>query len=198
MPFVESAYALGSERIRVQTDCVQKVFKAQRDFMSYVVRCRRPPDEDVTQLLQETSEALMEIEECCDNEADERLHLTMVASGMASMAWVSVPINPSNYISDMINSIPVYGDKIVKEAAGKEEDERERDIVFVDLFRDMLKGLNEYVRQYHAKVLTSRACASSPLWSKISLPLSLTLSSPLSLPLFLSPLIPLLPSFVSL
>lgn len=198
MPFVESAYALGSERIRVQTDCVQKVFKAQRDFMSYVVRCRRPPDEDVTQLLQETSEALMEIEECCDNEADERLHLTMVASGMASMAWVSVPINPSNYISDMINSIPVYGDKIVKEAAGKEEDERERDIVFVDLFRDMLKGLNEYVRQYHAKVMKSRA--SSPLWSKISLPLSLSLSlllSPLR-SLLLSHLIPLLPSFVSL
>ena len=93
----------------------------------------------------------MEIEECCDNTSEERLHLTMVASGMASMAWVSVPLNPSSYISDMINSIPVYGDKIL--GAGKEDpEEAERDALFVELFRDMLKGLNEYVRTYHPKV----------------------------------------------
>ena len=34
---------------------------------------------------------------------------------------VSVPMNPSSYISDMINSIPVFGDKILREF-GKAED----------------------------------------------------------------------------
>lgn len=51
-------------------------------------------------------QALTEIEECCDSSAEERLHLTMVASAMPCLAWVSVPMNPSSYISDMINSIP--------------------------------------------------------------------------------------------
>ena len=96
----------------------------------------------------------MEIEECCDNASDERLHLTMVSSGMASMAWVSVPFNPSTYISDMINSLPVYGDKILRGGEGKSPDEAERDALFVELFREMLKGLNEYVRTYHPKVNT--------------------------------------------
>ncbi len=56
VPFVEAAYALERDKIRVQTDHVQKAFHAQRVFMTYVARCRRPPDSDVTALLADTSE----------------------------------------------------------------------------------------------------------------------------------------------
>ena len=33
VPFVEAAYALEREGVRAQTDCVQRAFKAQRDFL---------------------------------------------------------------------------------------------------------------------------------------------------------------------
>ena len=52
MPFVEAAYALQQESVRVQADCVQRAFIAQRDFLSYVSRCRCPPHEDLDLLLQ--------------------------------------------------------------------------------------------------------------------------------------------------
>ncbi len=36
VPFVEAAYGLERESIRQQTDCVQRAFKAQRDFLGWV------------------------------------------------------------------------------------------------------------------------------------------------------------------
>jgi adenylyl cyclase-associated protein len=106
-------------------------------------------DEQLAELLQDTSEALMEIEERCDNDSAQRHHLTLVASGLPCLAWVSVPMNPSAYISDMINSIPVFGDKILREFAG--DARASAHAAFVQRFRDMLRGLNEHVRAYHTK-----------------------------------------------
>lgn len=59
-----------------------------------------PADDELSELLQETSETLMEIEERCDKDSAQRHHLTLVASGMPCLAWVSVPMKPSMYISD--------------------------------------------------------------------------------------------------
>ena len=115
VPFIQAAYDLKREDVQVQADCVQKAFRAQHFFMRIVAACRRPSDEELGELLQETSEALMEIEERCDIDSNERHHLTLVSSGMPCLAWVSVPMNPSAYVSDMINSIPVFGDKILRE-----------------------------------------------------------------------------------
>ena len=114
VPFIQAAYALEKEDVQVQADYVQKAFRAQHFFMRIVAACRRPSDEELGELLQETSEALMEIEERCNNDSHERHHLTLVSSGMPCLAWVSVPMNPSAYVSDMINSIPVFGDKIIR------------------------------------------------------------------------------------
>ena len=85
-----------------------------------------------------------------DDELSElRHHLTLVASGMPCLAWVSVPMKPSMYISDMINSIPVFGDKILREYAQAED--AALHAAFVQRFRDMLRGLNEYVRTFHGQ-----------------------------------------------
>jgi adenylyl cyclase-associated protein len=108
-----------------------------------------PSDDELSELLQETSETLMEIEERCDKDSAQRHHLTLVASGMPCLAWVSVPMKPSMYISDMINSIPVFGDKILREYAQAED--AELHAAFVQRFRDMLRGLNEYVRTFHGQ-----------------------------------------------
>jgi len=64
---------------------------------------------------------------------------------------VQVPMNPTGYVSDMINSIPVFGSKIQKEVAGLEHEAAH--VAFVQTFRDMLRGLNDFVRKYHAKGL---------------------------------------------
>jgi len=149
VPFIQAAYALQVEELQVQADYVQKALKAQYDFMRIVAACKRPTDHVLALLLQETSEALIEIEERSNKDSLHRHHLTLVASGMPCLAWVSVPMNPSSYISDMINSIPVFGDKILREF-GKAEDGALH-ASFVLLFRNMLRGLNEYVRTFHAK-----------------------------------------------
>uniref|UniRef100_A0A7S0HB94 CAP N-terminal domain-containing protein n=1 Tax=Hanusia phi TaxID=3032 RepID=A0A7S0HB94_9CRYP len=152
VPFIKSAYKLEQQDIISQADFVQKAFKSQRDFMKVVSMCKRPSDDEIRELLVDTSEFLMEIEEKCDMESDNRHHLTLVSSGMPCLAWVSVPMNPSGYISDMINSIPVYGDKIVKSTSSS--DNAEDHAEFVKTFRDMLRGLNDYVKTYHSKGLS--------------------------------------------
>ncbi|KAJ1476241.1 adenylate cyclase-associated CAP [Baffinella frigidus] len=152
VPFVEAAYALGKESVMLQTDCVQRAFKAQRDFMQVVAACKRPTDEVLTTLLADTSSTLVEVEERSDSSSEDRLHLALVASGMPALAWVSVPMNPTGYVSDMINSIPVFGNKIQQSVTGR--DDEALHVAFVQAFRDMLRGLNDFVRQYHAKGLT--------------------------------------------
>jgi hypothetical protein len=89
-PFIEAAYALEREDVRAQADFVQQAFKAQHRFMRVVAACRRPGDEEIQELLIDTSEALMEIEERCNIDSEERHHLALVAAGMPALAWVRV------------------------------------------------------------------------------------------------------------
>ncbi|EKX37308.1 hypothetical protein GUITHDRAFT_165520 [Guillardia theta CCMP2712] len=152
VPFLDAVNSIGGE-VQQQGRYVAQAFGAQREMLEFKQLLHGTNEAlGIRELLVDTSEFLMEIEEKCDMESDNRHHLTLVSSGMPCLAWVSVPMNPSGYISDMINSIPVYGDKIVKSTSMGEN--AEDHVEFVKTFRDMLRGLNDYVKTYHNKGLS--------------------------------------------
>jgi len=171
VPFVQAAYGLGGEMVAI-ADCVQKAFKAQRDFLEQVTASRKPSDDDLEEILEETSEVLVEIADWEEAEGEMSNHLKLVANGMAALAWVSLD-TPVTYVTEVVNSLPVFSDKVLKEAAQRrkrEKEEREKeekekggeaaeddgpdlDTELVTRFRDAIRGVLGYVKQYHSQGL---------------------------------------------
>mmetsp|Transcript_8662 Transcript_8662/g.13707 ORF Transcript_8662/g.13707 Transcript_8662/m.13707 type:complete len:81 (-) Transcript_8662:150-392(-) len=71
---------------------------------------------------------------------------------MHSLAWVSVE-HPVVYTTETVNSLPVFGEKVLKLAAEAEEG-AELHQAFVDSFKDLQRGLLIYVKEYHSKGLS--------------------------------------------
>ncbi|MGB1603923.1 MAG: hypothetical protein ACPIOQ_64930 [Promethearchaeia archaeon] len=77
-----------------------------------------PPPEDVLERVLEPTSAVLgelaELEEECEN---KRLahHVKLVTNGMSGLAWVSVE-HPVVYMSEVVMSLPVFSDKIEKNA----------------------------------------------------------------------------------
>jgi len=161
VPFVQAAYALGGDMVEI-ADSVQKAFKAQRDMLEEVTASRRPSDEDLEDMLEETSEVLAELAEWEEAEGPRASHLKLIANGMAALAWVSLEV-PVTYVTEVVNSLPVFSDKILKEAAQRKKEskkeeqegeaEKDLDTELVTTFREAMRGLLAYVKQYHSQGL---------------------------------------------
>jgi adenylyl cyclase-associated protein len=46
-------------------------------------------------------------------------HLSMVADGTGSMAWVTIEPKPAEYISELFGGAQMYGNKVLKEFKDK-------------------------------------------------------------------------------
>ena len=57
---------------------------------------------------------LAELEEETESKHLE-YHIKLVVNGMSALAWVSVE-HPVVYVSEIVNSLPVFADKIEKDA----------------------------------------------------------------------------------
>mmetsp|Transcript_34489 Transcript_34489/g.71189 ORF Transcript_34489/g.71189 Transcript_34489/m.71189 type:complete len:486 (-) Transcript_34489:306-1763(-) len=156
VPFVQAAYGLGGEMVAA-ADCVQQAFKAQRDMLEQVTACRRPGEERLEEMLEATSEVLGELAEFEEaGPGPFQHHLKLVSNGMTALAWVSVEL-PVTYVTEVVNSLPVFSDKVLKEAKARrkegEEEGADLDTQLVTHFRESMRGLLNYIKQWHAKGL---------------------------------------------
>ncbi|EKX39626.1 hypothetical protein GUITHDRAFT_164914 [Guillardia theta CCMP2712] len=134
-----------SDELKSYARCVEEAFRCQRDMLVTVASGSKPSDEEFEQLLVPTSEALASISKYEESGGKHKKHKKMILNGIEALAWVTLP-NPAAFVSEIVNCIPVFANQILEDARKKQEKLEK----IVSLFKDLMRGLLNYVRTHHA------------------------------------------------
>jgi len=143
-PALNAGRALGNKDLTAQLDNVEAAYKAQREFLVVVSKAKKPEVLTFQKLLKPTTDALARVDSGVVN-GDFANHMKGVKDGLACLGWVTVEPAPVPYIKEFTGSFLFYGNKVLREF--KEKDVKH--VEFVNLFRDSINALADYVKQYH-------------------------------------------------
>mmetsp|Transcript_26758 Transcript_26758/g.65927 ORF Transcript_26758/g.65927 Transcript_26758/m.65927 type:complete len:328 (+) Transcript_26758:3-986(+) len=144
-PVQAAAKTLGAADVEVIVGAFGAALQAQKQMLVVASKCKKPSDSDLQKALKATSEGMAKVDSLKDRRSKMFNHLAMVAEGAACLQWVVVEPTPAPYLSDVIPGSDMYGNKIMMEWKGKDENH----VAFAKAFRTLLLELQKYVKQHH-------------------------------------------------
>ncbi|GAB1606812.1 adenylyl cyclase-associated protein 1-like isoform X3 [Argonauta hians] len=135
-----------SGNVKSQAALVQEAFNAQRSFLVQVSRSKKPPADQMNNLLKPTSSKLNAIQELREKNRRDPLfnHLSAISESIPALGWVTLT-TPAPYIKEMSDSALFYTNRVLKEF-------KEKDVTHVEWAKTWiatLKELQDYAKQYH-------------------------------------------------
>ncbi|EKX54324.1 hypothetical protein GUITHDRAFT_99801 [Guillardia theta CCMP2712] len=116
----------------------------QRKFLVIASKCVKPNANDMQKVLAPVSEAMSKVDSLKDRRSSRFNHLAMVAEGAACLGWIAIDL-PAPYLGDVIPASEMYGNKIMMEFRGKDENH----VNFAKSFKQFLLELQKYVKAHH-------------------------------------------------
>eukprot|EP00960_Hanusia_phi_P034067 750820-Hanusia_phi.AAC.1 len=116
----------------------------QRKFLVIAGKCMKPNESDLQKVLAPVSEAMGKVDSLKDRRSSRFNHLAMVAEGAACLGWIAIDL-PAPFLSDMIPASEMYGNKIMMEFRGKDDNH----VNFAKSFKQFLLELQKYVKAHH-------------------------------------------------
>ncbi|KAK0406416.1 hypothetical protein QR680_018562 [Steinernema hermaphroditum] len=133
--------------LSVMGDKVKEAFNMQRTFVWNAAGEKEPDMTGLQSRLKPLSGMIMEISEFCQaNRASTVFnHLSAIKEGIQALGWVTVKPTPAPFIKDALESTMYYVNRVLKDYKDKDQTHVE----FTKAWRDLLGGLQTYVRQVH-------------------------------------------------
>eukprot|EP00297_Palpitomonas_bilix_P007956 CAMPEP_0113879000 /NCGR_PEP_ID=MMETSP0780_2-20120614/6991_1 /TAXON_ID=652834 /ORGANISM="Palpitomonas bilix" /LENGTH=475 /DNA_ID=CAMNT_0000865525 /DNA_START=21 /DNA_END=1448 /DNA_ORIENTATION=- /assembly_acc=CAM_ASM_000599 len=141
--FFDAASKIGGA-VKQQATQVFDAFRAQREFLVAVSKCKKPSAADFQVALKPTSDPMVAAQDMKDNRSEHKNHLALVSEGIGALGWVTMAPTPGPYVKEMLDAALFYGNKILVETKRAPEH-----VAYFNSFRDMLNNLASYIKDHH-------------------------------------------------
>lgn len=143
--FLQVAQKLGGE-IGEHAALIAKAFEAQRRFLEVATRFAKPNDAEFQKLLQDTANAINEIQQFREKRRSSPLfnHLSGISESIPALAWVTISPTPAPYIKEMNDAGQFYTNRVLKDFK-----EKPGHAEWARLWVGTLTALQTYVRKVH-------------------------------------------------
>ena len=117
--------AIMGDVIGGQSKAVEQAFAAERQFLVIANKAKKPDDRNFMEFLKELQASIEKTDEFKQTNREEALKdpLSLVADGVGSLGWVSIPegaaTTPHDYIKELFGGAQMYGNKVLKEYRDK-------------------------------------------------------------------------------
>jgi adenylyl cyclase-associated protein len=149
-PVEKGAKNLSSPDVESIISAFKDALQAQRGMLVIASRCKKPSEGDLQKVLKPTSDAMAKVDSLKDRRSKLFNHLAMVAEGVACLQWVCVEPTPAPFLGDVIPGSEMYGNKVIMEFKGKDENH----VNFAKDFKTFLVELQKYVKANHTTGLS--------------------------------------------
>ena len=126
--------------------CYLKGFEAQKVFIEKAISMKKPGDDKLQELLNDTTKQLEAIGSAHSNNSRNPTskYTQTLEEGAMALAWVTVP-TPVGHVTETISAAMFYGNKVLQEAKEKEPTH----VAWVKEFKSVLESLTEYIKDHH-------------------------------------------------
>ncbi|KAI0259950.1 adenylate cyclase associated N terminal-domain-containing protein [Gloeopeniophorella convolvens] len=155
-PFVKLTEAFAAPSVVEQTKLVERLFANLGGIIRIAAICQKPDAAAFAELLHELQADIAAITTIKDSNRKERdwaNHLTFVAEGAPSVAWITVENKPGPYVSEIKDAAQFYGNRVIKEF--KEKDKRH--VEWVRAYAEVFDDMRKYVMEFHTTGLVWNA-----------------------------------------
>jgi adenylyl cyclase-associated protein len=149
-PVEKGAKSLSSPDVEGIISAFKDALHAQRGMLVIASRCKKPSEGDLQKVLKPTSDAMAKVDSLKDRRSKLFNHLAMVAEGVACLQWVCIEPTPAPFLGDIIPGSEMYGNKVIMEFKGKDENH----VNFAKDFKIFLVELQKYVKANHTTGLS--------------------------------------------
>jgi len=147
VPFVAHAKQIGDNVVTEQAELLLKAVNAQKDFLTIASHSKKPSDASLQELVKPTSDLMTQITALKEKNRSSKFfnNLSTVAEGIGALGWVVVSPAPGPMVGDMRGSAEFYGNRILKDFKGKDQNQCD----FVATYVNFLKELQAYIKRFH-------------------------------------------------
>merc|ERR1711974_37236 len=137
-----------AEQLKILDSSVAK----ERAFLVIAAESKKPSDDVLGKLaspVKKCVEQIIAVRE--ENRADKLFNdLSTISEGIGALGWILITPTPSPYVSSMYEQAQFYGNRVIKEFKGKDQNQ----VNFAQGWFNFLKELAKYVKQYHTTGVT--------------------------------------------
>jgi len=114
--------------------------------------CKKPDESVIKTLVEKTLKSMVVVNEFKEKNkfSKNSTHLNTVASGVQALEWVVISPTPLPHVKEIIGSSEFYSNKLLRDFKGKDQVQ----IDWVNAFNGYLKGLMDFIKQYHTTGLS--------------------------------------------
>jgi hypothetical protein len=144
--FLDACAAIGPEVEEIGKFCVNMIEEQVQLFTMVYLESKELASDDVIACLLRMTDARDKVLACDDDESDQnpalRSHFVMLSSAAPAFCWVSHPGLPAELVTDVLNALPVFGQRL--EALGPQH------VEFFNALKGILRAILLVMNQYHA------------------------------------------------
>ena len=134
---------------------VESVFRAQQDFISFIVKRNKIEPSNISLYLKPTSDKIAEIEDIRNTrrQSEHFNHFSTVSESLPVLGWVTLTSEVTDFVAEMKNCGKFYSNRVLQQWKGKDQ----KHCQWVSEWMELLDMLEKYVKQFFPHGVTSRA-----------------------------------------
>jgi hypothetical protein len=144
--FLDACAAIAPEVQAIGRFCVTMIEEQVKLFTMVYLEGKELASDDVIACLLRMTDSRDKVLACDNDESDQnptlRSHFVMLSSAAPAFCWVSHPGLPAELVTDVLNALPVFGQRL--EALGP------RHVEFFNMLKAILRAILHIMNQYHA------------------------------------------------
>jgi len=144
--FIDASRQIG-EPLLAMANMVRRAFDAELTFIIVGLTAPCPDNNTFTSLIQPLSETINEIQEFRNRNrhvAEFFNHLSTVSESIVALSWISVKPAPVQFVRDMRDAGEYFGNRVLSENRGNQQHQ-----TWINKWIEVMRGLENYVREYH-------------------------------------------------
>lgn len=144
--FLELSKNIGGE-VAEQATLVKAVFQAEREVLVLASKHKQPAKAVLNGVFEPLGSAVDAATQFTEKRRGNKMfnHFMTVKEGIGCAGWVTVSPKPAPYIKEMGDQALFYGNRVIKEYKGKDENH----VKWVRAFTGTITELQEYVKKNH-------------------------------------------------